>query len=123
MGTPLRIIALLLASALLGGTARANYEAGLRAYNEGDFATAMREYKADGSGRALYAIGQMHADGRGVKRADGREAARWYRKAAEQGYARAQYTLGMLAAVGKDVPPNKREAVRWFRGREARRPA
>lgn len=41
------------------------------------------------------------------------EAAEWYRQAAEQGYARAQYKLASLYAEGVVLPPSAAEAERW----------
>ena len=46
---------------------------------------------------------------------DDAEAAPQYRKAAEQGDADAQFTLGVLYAKGEGVPKDDAEAVRWFR--------
>ena len=43
------------------------------------------------------------------------EAAKWYRKAAEQGYVDAQYNLGVAYAHGEGVPEDDKEAVKWFR--------
>ncbi|MDR1747087.1 MAG: leucine-rich repeat protein [Tannerella sp.] len=37
------------------------------------------------------------------------------RKAAEQGYAKAQNNLGYLYETGKDVPQSDEEAVKWYR--------
>ncbi len=44
----------------------------------------------------------MYENGRGVAQ-DYAEAARWYRKAAEQGDAGAQHNLGLLYAKGVGV--------------------
>jgi TPR repeat protein len=41
------------------------------------------------------------------------EAARWYRKAAEQGNAIAQTNLGTMYFQGQGVPQDYAEAVRW----------
>ena len=46
---------------------------------------------------------------------DDAEAVRWYRLAAEQGDANAQYNLGVRYGAGEGVPPDDAEAVRWFR--------
>jgi TPR repeat protein len=46
---------------------------------------------------------------------DDTQAARWYRLAAEQGYARAQYSLGRMYESGQGVPEDYVEAVRWYR--------
>ena len=43
-----------------------------------------------------------------------REAAKWYRKAAEQGNADAQYSLGFMYAHGKGVEKDEVEAARWY---------
>ena len=40
---------------------------------------------------------------------------RWYRQAAEQGEAEAQYNLGLMYANGRGVPENDAEVVKWFR--------
>ena len=37
------------------------------------------------------------------------------KRLAEQGYARAQYDLGVMYDEGDGVPENDVEAVRWFR--------
>lgn len=39
----------------------------------------------------------------------------YQRRAAEQGYAEAQYKLGLMYHKGKDVPRDDKEAVRWYR--------
>ena len=40
---------------------------------------------------------------------------RWYRKAADQGYAEVQYELGFLYNVGLGVSQDFAEAARWYR--------
>jgi TPR repeat protein len=44
-----------------------------------------------------------------------KEAVKWYRKAAEQGDATAQYSLGLMYYNGKGVPKDDVEAVKWYR--------
>jgi len=56
----------------------------------------------------------MYEDGHGVAQ-NYREAAKWYRLAAEQGIALAQFNLGLLYENGQGVPQNSKEAVKWFR--------
>ena len=46
---------------------------------------------------------------------DEAEAVKWYRKAAEQNHAEAQYNLGWRYADGRGVPKDEAEAVKWFR--------
>jgi hypothetical protein len=43
------------------------------------------------------------------------EAAEWYRKAAEQGFARGQNALGFIYIHGRGVPQNYAEALTWYR--------
>ena len=42
------------------------------------------------------------------------EAVKWYRQAAEQGHAEAQYNLGCGYANGQGVARDKVEAYAWF---------
>jgi TPR repeat protein len=53
----------------------------------------------------------MYIFGRGVTK-DNKEAARWYRKAAEQGLAKAQTMLGNYYRI---VSHDDKEAVGWYR--------
>ena len=46
---------------------------------------------------------------------DYEEAVKWYRKAAEQGYASAQYNLGVCYYNGKGVEQDYEEVVKWYR--------
>jgi TPR repeat protein len=43
------------------------------------------------------------------------EAVKWYRKAAEQNYAKAQYNLGLCYEHGNGVAANRVEAAKWYR--------
>ena len=43
------------------------------------------------------------------------EAAKWYRKAAEQGYIEAEYSLGFFFEKGKGEHQNYNEAIKWYR--------
>jgi uncharacterized protein len=56
----------------------------------------------------------MYANGSGVTK-DEAEAVKWYRKAAEQGLAVAQYFLGVMYANGSGVTKDETEAVKWHR--------
>lgn len=42
------------------------------------------------------------------------EAAKWFRKAAEQGHAKAQFNLGLMYGKGEGVGRNDAETVKWF---------
>ena len=56
----------------------------------------------------------MYSEGKGVAQ-DDREAGKWFRKAAEQGHAGAQFLLAGYYNVGEGVPEDDREAVKWYR--------
>ena len=56
----------------------------------------------------------MYENGIGVKK-DNDEAVKWYREAAEQGHADAQYNLGYMYEKGLGVKKDKAEAEKWFR--------
>ncbi len=56
----------------------------------------------------------MYDNGRGVPQ-DYAEAAGWWRKAAEQGYAKAQNALGIMYENGQGVPQDDGKAVKWYR--------
>ena len=43
------------------------------------------------------------------------EAARWFRKAADQGDAGAQYNLGIMFKQGSGVAQSDVQAARWYR--------
>ena len=62
---------------------------------------------------AFYEMGEKYYYGRGV-RLDYAEAAKWYRKAAEQGNSDAQYSLGHMYLFGLGVRQNSRDAASWF---------
>ena len=48
------------------------------------------------------------------------EALKWYRQAADQGDARAQFNVGRFHSQGHGVPVDHAEAIKWFR--HGRRP-
>jgi TPR repeat protein len=56
----------------------------------------------------------MFLFGKGVDEDDA-EAIRWYRKAADQGLASAQASLGFIYEFSESLPANLGESVRWYR--------
>jgi TPR repeat protein len=62
---------------------------------------------------AMNKLGVMYSKGDGVVQ-DYKEAAKLYRKAAEQGVATAQYNLGKMYIDGKGVEKDYKEAAKWF---------
>ncbi|MGE3297716.1 MAG: tetratricopeptide repeat protein [Porticoccaceae bacterium] len=73
---------------------------------------------------AQYNLAVIHETGRFGAPLDKAEAARWYRKSAEQGYQNAQYNLGVLYLRGEGVEQDPQAAVHWLRlAAEQRNPA
>jgi TPR repeat protein len=72
-----------------------------------------------GVAEAQYRLGGMYAEGREVAQDSG-EAARWHRKAADQGHAGAMHALGLMYAAGRGVHKDLDAALRWhFKAAEA----
>jgi hypothetical protein len=69
---------------------------------------------ADRNASAQNSLGQMLVIGRGLAQSD-EEAARWCRKAADQGHAEAQNSLGYKFFEGRGVAQSDTEAARWCR--------
>jgi TPR repeat protein len=67
-----------------------------------------------GDAESQYTIGIQYEHGNFDFSQDYIEAAKWYRKAAEQGHAGAQLYLGVLVAQGQGVGPNCVEAYKWI---------
>ena len=67
----------------------------------------------EGDPRAAYDLATLYARGDEIPR-DFFQAARWFRKAADQGIAGAQYNLGVLYQQGVGVEQNMGEAVRLY---------
>ena len=91
--------------------------AGKQALQDGDYATALKEFlplAKGGNASAQIFLGGMYDAGRGVPR-DFKEAVRWYRLAADQGDAGGQFLLGGMYGDGRGVPQDLKEAVRWYR--------
>ncbi len=55
----------------------------------------------------------MYSEGKGVPK-DCAEAVGWWRKAAEQGNAKAQYNLGLMYDNGEGVPQDYAQAHKWY---------
>jgi len=94
----------------------ADFQAGVDAYNQGDYATAVKEWRPlaeQGDANAQFNLGQMHRKGQGVPQDYG-AAARWYRLAAEQGIDDAQFTLGVMYQDGLGVLQDYVQAHMWY---------
>ena len=71
-----------------------------------------KERAENGDPEAQYYLGRVY-HGNGVPE-DDKEAVKWYRKAAEQGNAAAQWLLGYAYDYGKGVPEDSKEAAKWY---------
>jgi hypothetical protein len=56
----------------------------------------------------------LYSNGQGVPQ-DYKEALKWFRAAAEQGYDKAQCLLGILYFNGQGAPQDYKEAIKWYR--------
>ncbi len=103
--------------AILAAPARAGVDEGVAAFEAGDYAGALAEWRAaagEGSAWALFYLGLLHEGGLGVPKDDAR-AVDFYDRASKvrvpsapgsnfTGITRAYYRLGYLHYLGKGVP-------------------
>lgn len=68
----------------------------------------------EGDAEAQYQLFLEYSLAEGDVPVDGREAAKWCRRAAENGHAQAQFCLGQLYRDTNGVPQNYLEAHKWF---------
>src|SRR5215211_2987530 len=81
-------------------------DAAYAAYQNGDYTTVLRLARplaAEGDARAQSLLGLVHYRARGVAQ-DYSEAATWFRRAADQGDANAQFYLGVMSSAGQGQP-------------------
>ena len=107
------ILVLLIAAPAYAQTVRK----GIIAYESGDFAAALREWRplADkGNGIAQAGLGLLYARGQGVPQ-DHIEAVKWFRLSAEQGNVFGQNNLADMYRNGHGVLQNYPEAVLFYR--------
>jgi hypothetical protein len=84
---------------------RANYASALKVW----LALA-----AEGDHAAETYVGEIYEKGLGVP-PDYVEAAQWYRRAADAGFARAAVNLGSLFEQGRGVAKDPKQAMQWYR--------
>ena len=90
------------------------YEYGVPA-GRNDIAQDQRSCRAAGVGDAWACRCRYHCVSKtGVGR-DAREAANWYRKAAEAGESRAMVAMGLSYECGSGVDRDVKEAIKWYR--------
>ena len=104
-------------------TNEAKEDTGIEAKESETAAPSPLEFGIDRHGRSRVLADQGHLyspkrsiifRGKGVP-TDLEVAAEWYRKAADQGHAKAQYELGFLYLSGNGVPADFKVALEWYR--------
>lgn len=107
------LLGLMLAVGLAGAAVAGPYEDGLAAYDKGDYATAITlllPLANRGNLLAQHELGFAY-----LASLEKAQAVAWFRKAADEGFADAQTTLGLLYRDGQGVPQDYSQAVAWFR--------
>jgi TPR repeat protein len=115
-------IILVLSIIWLATPAWADFDTGMDAYERGNYATALSEWRPlaeKGDAHAQLYLGVLYHQGRGIPQ-DYAKARMWYVKAAAQGYAMAQYNLGWLYENGDGVPQDYAKARKWYEKAAAR---
>ncbi len=110
------VLFVLLFLSFAGQIARADFDAGTRAFDAGDYATAIKEWQPAAEGgdvAAMRNLGQIYRLGLGVEK-DPVQAIKWYKRAAEIGFDRAQANLGAMYLEGYGVDRDFAEAAHWF---------
>jgi len=75
---------------------------------------ALREAAAKGDPKALFEIGSRYAEARGGVKEDMAEAAKWYQKAADLGFAPAEYRIGNFYEKGIGVARDIAKSKTWY---------
>jgi len=94
----------------------ADFQAGLDAYQKGDYVTAAKEWRPlaeQGSAAAQLNLGLLYLDGHGVPQ-DYTEAVMWLRRSAEQDNTQAQHELGALYGAGLGLKRDYVQAYKWM---------
>lgn len=108
-------LALVLAGPALAGPVE-DAEAAYALDQKGDYAGAMKLYQSaalGGNAYAMYSIGLIYFDGKGVDRSYV-QALKWYKQAADKGYPQAQHAYGAMQEQGQGVKKNFPEAVKYY---------
>jgi TPR repeat protein len=74
----------------------------------------LREEGKNGDPEIQTDLGMAYSKGNGTPQ-ELEEALKWYKLAAEQGYARAQYNVGFYYSCGKGVAQDYQEALKWYK--------
>ncbi|MFT6558255.1 hypothetical protein [Sneathiella sp.] len=94
----------------------AGFEEAVAAYEQGDYKTAYDNWlplAEDDDPAAMRNIGHLFRRGLGVEK-DFSLALKWYKRAANMGFDRAQANVGTMYLNGEGVDQNFTEAASWF---------
>jgi TPR repeat protein len=114
MKVPFCSLTLLLASV---APMRADFAAGKHAYEQGDFATALKELMPSaehGNPEAQFLLGKMYARGQGLP-PNPVLALKWFTAAADQGSADGQLQLGLVYLNGPAGVKDTAQALKWLK--------
>ncbi len=111
-----RLIIAALAFLCFTATAQADFLEGWRAYQQGDFTTALQHWTRlaeNGDPVSQYNVGVMYDEGTGVRR-DPAKVVAWWNKAADQGHLTAQHNLALLL-IERGRTQDFRKAAYWLK--------
>lgn len=109
------LISVTVAAIFAAGVARADFETGRKAAEDGNYAIVLQEWEAAaiaGDVRAQYELAKLLFAGERVAR-NVQTAEKWFRRAAQAGHINAQNRLGRILASRRDTL-GWQEAVGWW---------
>ncbi|MBS0269815.1 MAG: sel1 repeat family protein [Proteobacteria bacterium] len=74
---------------------------------------SLRLAAANGDPSAEFEVGARLAEGKGIAQSF-QDAAKWYQRSADQGFAQSQYRLGTLYERGLGLKPDRAQAANWY---------
>ena len=101
---------------LMSGAAQADFAAGLKAQQTGDFETALKEWSKDaeaGNKHAQFNIAELFRQGKGASKSM-EQAFKWYLRAAEQDVIEAQRNVGIMYGRAIGVALDDVESFKWL---------
>jgi len=108
------LLAVLSCAAVL--PARADFDAGMKAYEAGDYETAMKEWlplAEAGNAEAQFRVGRLYHLGQGFQ-PNGKLAIYWYSKAIKAGHASARFNLAAILDIGELAPQDFKRAREYY---------
>lgn len=113
---PTTLLILVLCGGCGAGNSPSQFEAGMKALREGNYAEAYcrwRPLAERGYAEAQYHLGWLFANGNGMS-VDIEQALAWWGEAARQGHADAQFAVGLAYTTGEGMKKDLDEAINWY---------